>query len=97
LDKYTELFVNEYHPGDQLQFHHDHRSTYKEVIFGISLLCDCFMTFKLNKKELRVEIPARSLYLMTGDSRIKWKHGLYAGTLTGERRVSLTFRTANYQ
>ncbi len=32
IDKYTELFVNEYKQDQDLQFHFDHKQTYKEVV-----------------------------------------------------------------
>eukprot|EP01125_Pyxidicula_operculata_P022481 TRINITY_DN9216_c0_g1_i2.p1 TRINITY_DN9216_c0_g1~~TRINITY_DN9216_c0_g1_i2.p1 ORF type:complete len:102 (-),score=11.32 TRINITY_DN9216_c0_g1_i2:111-416(-) len=95
-DKYTEVFINEYFPSSELQFHKDHCSTYKEVILGVSLLSDCNFTFQLNSKESTVVVPARSLYLMTGDSRFKWKHGMHKYAVS-DRRISLTFRMVNYK
>ncbi|KAL6047845.1 hypothetical protein QOT17_021412 [Balamuthia mandrillaris] len=97
-DKYTELFINEYKPEDSLQFHFDHRSTYKEVIFGVSLLSDAYLFFSRGKTQAKVAIPRRSLYLMTGPSRTAWKHGMLPGTLSndGAKRYSLTFRHVNY-
>jgi len=96
VDKYTELFVNEYLPENGLQFHFDHNKTYKEVIFGISLQCDSDFYFKQNDEEIKVFLPARSLYLMTGDARRKWQHGMRPFSLKGDRRVSLTYRMVNY-
>jgi alkylated DNA repair dioxygenase AlkB len=88
----TEPFVNEYLADSGLRFHQDHRTTYAEVIMGISLLCDCFMSFKLGKRIERVSVPRRSIYFMTGRSRYSWQHGLVPGDILGERRVSITLR-----
>jgi len=96
IDEYTELFVNEYLPENGLQFHFDHNRTYKDVIFGISLLCDSDFYFKKGDDEAKVFLPARSLYLMTGDARRKWQHGMHPFSLKGARRVSLTYRMVNY-
>ncbi len=97
-DSFTELFVNEYLPDQSLQFHKDHCSTYEEVILGISLSAGIYLSFQLRGKEVSVFVPRRSLYLMTGDSRLKWKHGIHANSLVdGDRRVSLTLRTVNYK
>eukprot|EP01089_Gocevia_fonbrunei_P013755 TRINITY_DN3595_c0_g1_i1.p1 TRINITY_DN3595_c0_g1~~TRINITY_DN3595_c0_g1_i1.p1 ORF type:complete len:204 (-),score=27.71 TRINITY_DN3595_c0_g1_i1:28-639(-) len=96
-DKYTELFVNEYTSNDALQFHKDHTSTYGPVIIGISLLCDGIFWFQKGSNEEQIKLPRRSMYLMTGDSRTSWNHGIHAGHLSGERRISLTFRTVNYK
>ena len=80
--------------SQKLDQHFDHRSTYKEIIFGLSLECTSTLTFTKNNK--KVKLPERSLYLMTGDSRNVYKHGIESGSLEGDRRVSLTFRTVNY-
>jgi alkylated DNA repair dioxygenase AlkB len=94
IDACTELFVNEYLPDSDLRFHFDHRYTFKECIFGLSLVSDCTLSFQHSKtgQVLDVKIPARSLYLMTGESRYAFMHGMRSHTLSGERRVSLTFR-----
>ncbi|EFC45429.1 predicted protein [Naegleria gruberi] len=95
-DKFTEIFVNEYKPDDSLDQHFDHRKTYKEIIFGLSLECDSTFTFTKKDIKHQVKLPARSLYLMTGSSRKSFKHGIEPNLLEGDRRISLTFRTVNY-
>lgn len=92
----TEIFINEYLPKDDLQFHSDHRTTYEETISGISLLSGSILFFQKGSKEVGVKLPARSIYFMTGDSRYKWKHGMKPCTLDGERRVSITYRVVIY-
>jgi len=93
----TEVFVNEYFAGARLDFHTDHRSTYEEVICGVSLLSDCYLSFKVDSggKLQRVLLPRRSVYFMTGPSRFEFVHGLLPGDVEGDRRVSVTFRTVN--
>jgi len=41
-----------------------------------------------------VYLPKRSLLVMEGDARYKWKHAIFNQDLFGERRISLTFREA---
>jgi len=97
-DNHTELFINEYLNEHELQFHHDHRSEYKEVIFGVSFISTVILCFKHNNEELKVNLPPQSLYLMTGDSRFKYKHGMHKYSLTdGDKRVSLTYRTIDHK
>eukprot|EP00658_Telonema_sp_P-2_P071661 TRINITY_DN60899_c0_g1_i2.p1 TRINITY_DN60899_c0_g1~~TRINITY_DN60899_c0_g1_i2.p1 ORF type:complete len:203 (+),score=48.52 TRINITY_DN60899_c0_g1_i2:108-716(+) len=94
----TELFVNEYTPQDELQFHRDHNVTYEEVIVGISLLQPSVLRFREmppGKEEIPVELPACSCYFMSGASRVEYQHGMLQGDCLGERRVSLTFRVVS--
>ncbi len=88
----SELFVNEYNPGDVLSSHFDNRTTYDECIIGVSLLSDVVMVFSRGKSKIQVYIPQRSLYLITGEARYLYKHGIEE---IRERRISLTYRTLN--
>ena len=101
-DELTGLLVNEYPRSGGLRFHSDNRSTYHDIIYGVSLLADARLTWRLGGKEETVLIPRRSLYLMTGASRYSpfgarrkapWQHGMHPGGVLGKRRISLTFRT----
>lgn len=94
----TELFVNEYSPASELQFHTDHNITYEETIIGISLLSDAILRFReigTESVEHVATLPARSCYLMTGRSRTDFQHGMVSGDCQGARRISLTFRIVN--
>lgn len=92
LDQSVELFVNHYRPGDTLRQHHDHRSTYQECILGVSLLSEAVMTFNRGRKrQIKVKVPPRSVYLSTGQSRYLYQHGIREGGIK-ERRISLTYR-----
>eukprot|EP00656_Telonema_subtile_P043714 TRINITY_DN50030_c0_g1_i3.p1 TRINITY_DN50030_c0_g1~~TRINITY_DN50030_c0_g1_i3.p1 ORF type:complete len:208 (-),score=33.12 TRINITY_DN50030_c0_g1_i3:159-782(-) len=93
----TELFVNEYHSEDELQFHCDHNVTYEEVIVGVSLLSGSVLRFRAvdgDGEEVAVELPRGSCYLMSGASRVQYQHGMVAGDCSA-RRVSLTFRVVS--
>jgi len=94
-EKYTQVFINSYNKEAELEAHFDNRKTYHDVIFGVSLLSDTKLTFTRRtrkKREENISIPRRSIYVMSGDSRLKWKHSMKKGAIEGERRVSLTYR-----
>ena len=91
-EKKCEIFVNEYLPRNGLKAHHDHRTTYDETIFGVSLLSDTYITFIGKGKRIRVKIPRRSLYVMTGESRYTYKHSIRKSDIES-RRLSMTYRT----
>lgn len=88
-DQRCEMYTNEYNPGATLQSHFDHRSTYDECIFGVSLMSDCTMAFG----DYRVVIPRRSIYFITGPARFDLKHGILDPI--EEYRISLTYRTTS--
>jgi hypothetical protein len=98
IDRLTEPFVNEYTDKDALRFHQDHRSTYGPVIMGISMLGECFLSFKRSpnaKSAERIHLPRRSIYFMTGASRYEWYHGIMPGDIKAARRLSVTLRMVN--
>jgi len=90
-----QLVINEYYSGQELLLHFDHHQTYGPVIVGLSLQGAGVLTFQHGKtgQEIDVPLPPRSLYLMSGDSRYVWMHGMTKGRgSTDRRRVSLTWR-----
>jgi alkylated DNA repair dioxygenase AlkB len=89
-----EVYINEFLPGHSLAAHFDHRTTYEELIVGISLNSDSQITFTKGKESQKVSLPRRSLYVMYGPSRNQWKHAIEKEDVKG-RRVSITFRTIN--
>ena len=95
--KHTEMQVNEFLPKDSLGFHTDNVIAYKDVIVAVSLCSTVTITFKNLKynKSIDVEVPRRSIYYMTGESRYKWVHGAHLGAVKS-RRVSVTWRCVNY-
>ena len=90
--KRCEIFVNQYEKLDELHYHFDHPKTYDENIYGISLNADSYVGFTKNGDKHKVFIPKRSMYIMSGDSRYKCRHGIDKGWIDG-RRLSITFRT----
>jgi len=83
--------------SDALGFHKDNPIAYTEVICGVSLLSDVWIHYQYLKEEIKVLIPKRSLYLLTGLARYKWKHGIPPDSLVGgDKRISLTYRKVIY-
>lgn len=72
--------------------HIDDTWLWGERIGGINLLEDCAMTF-VNKDGAAVEVhlPRRCYFLMSGDSRYVWMHGIRPDSVKN-RRVSITLR-----
>ena len=103
FDRFPEnSVINEYIPPLGIGPHRDY-AAFGPVIACVSLGSDVVVDFKEAHKKLHlpIHIPARSLWVISGDARTKWTHGI-APRLTdltgGERRtrgrrVSITFRT----
>lgn len=81
-----------YDPGAGIGWHRD-RPQYGEVM-GLSLSAPC--VFRLRRRTERgfdrrkIELPPRSLYLLTGEVRHEWEHSIAPMDVT---RRSVTFRT----
>jgi alkylated DNA repair dioxygenase AlkB len=86
-----QALLIEYTPGAGIGWHKD-RPVFEEVV-GISLLSPC--TFRLRRKagtkweRASLVVEPRSAYLLTGQARTEWEHGIPA---VNELRYSLTFR-----
>ena len=91
-EDFSQILVNEYPPGAGIGWHHD--SPPFRIVAGISLGADCAMRFQAGSGEQRrtaeVELPRRSLYLLTGDARELWQHRI---SPMKELRYSITMRT----
>lgn len=91
-EDFKQVLVTEYAPGVALGWHRD-RLQYGEIV-GISLLSACH--FKLRRRAgdrwLRAAqmVAPRSAYIMAGEARMDWEHGLPP---VDALRYSLTFRT----
>ena len=92
-EKRCEVFVNEYNRSSKLHYHFDHPATYDENIYGVSMGADSFMGFKKGSAVHKASVGRRTLYVMAGESRFQYKHGIPLGWIQGDRRVSVTFRT----
>lgn len=88
--------------GNYMHKHMDSKKTFGSVIVCCSLLSDVKMNFYNTKgnsygmakvyEKIEVDIPRYSLYIMSGESRSEWQHGIRKDQCMNER-ISLTFRT----
>jgi alkylated DNA repair dioxygenase AlkB len=89
---FSEALVTEYEPGAGIGWHRD--APPFGIVAGISMAGLCRMRFQRGKGVARevtaIELPPRSIYLLTGEARSDWEHTIPA---TKELRYSLTFRT----
>jgi hypothetical protein len=104
FDRFPEnSVINEYIPPLGIGPHRDY-PTFGPTVACVSLGSDIAMDFIHPERDLKVPVfvPARSLWVITGEARCQWQHAI-ASRLTdvieGERRVrsrrvSITFRTA---
>lgn len=91
-DGFSEALVTEYQPGAGIGWHRD--APPFGIVAGISMAGSCRMRFQRGKGSDRqvtaIELPRRSIYLLTGEARSQWEHTIPP---TKELRYSLTFRT----
>lgn len=89
---FSEVLVTEYSPGAGIGWHRD--APPFGIIAGVSLASPCRMRFQRGTPERRestfVELPPRSVYLLTANARNEWQHSIPA---MKELRYSITFRT----
>jgi alkylated DNA repair dioxygenase AlkB len=101
-----QVILNLYPPGQGISPHIDLPNRYADGIIGVSLTGGTSITFEHEEKGLRHEVylPERTVYVMTGEARWEWSHGIdgrvsdlvrgHDGVETKLRstRVSVTFR-----
>jgi alkylated DNA repair dioxygenase AlkB len=95
--------INEYLPGQGIAAHKDY-STFGPKVACVSLGSDVLLDFisEDRKTKIPVLVPARSLWIIEGDAREKWLHGIaprLSDVVDGVkrargRRISITFRLA---
>jgi alkylated DNA repair dioxygenase AlkB len=95
--------INEYIPPLGIGPHKDYPA-FGPTIACVSLGSDVVTDFRHARRGLKVSVhvPARSLWVITGEARSQWQHGIaarFTDMIHGERRrrarrVSITFRTA---
>lgn len=104
----TQCLVNEYTNNRGIAAHVDNPNCFGDVIIGLSLVDPVYMTFRPENDpngEIKVFLPARSLYVLRDEIRFSWLHGIthmkriYIPETGGcvyrkdnYRRISLTFR-----
>jgi len=92
-EKFEQLIINEYKPGQQIAYHTDHVKQFGPIIACITVGQAIPIKFKLDQKEKIIDVKEGSMYIMTGDARYQWKHSLKNNT--DDNRYSLTYRTLN--
>lgn len=104
-DRPDQITANVYEPGHGIPSHYDTHSAFDDPIVSISLLSDVVMEFKDGANSARIApilLKARSLCLIQGESRYRWKHGIVNRkydvdprtnrVIPRKTRVSLTLR-----
>lgn len=72
-----QITVNKYLPGQGIPNHIDNISVFDEYILSLSLNSDINMEFRKDLfKHNSVFIKAKSLLIMSGESRYEWTHGI---------------------
>lgn len=88
----SESLITEYAEGAGIGWHRD--SPPFGIVAGISFGGGCRMRFQRGEGRERqtwaIELPPRSLYLMTGAAREEWQHSIPP---VKDPRWSITFRT----
>lgn len=103
LEPFEQAIVNEYMPGQGIAPHTD-RDCFGPVVATVSLSSDVVMDFFGPDGEICSQLlQRRSLMLLAGAARAKWRHGIAKrkndrDPMSGQmiprkRRVSITFRT----
>ncbi len=89
---WAEILVTEYTAGAGIGWHRDAPAF--GIVAGVSLGASCRMRFQTGSGAARltsaIELPPRSIYLLTGEARTKWQHMIPP---TRDLRYSITFRT----
>lgn len=88
--------------GDYLKAHVDDRRLSREPIANLSIVGDCVMTYRREKRRGGVEggdgavervlLKRRTLQVLTGKARYDYSHGIGNEDLLSDRRISITIR-----
>lgn len=99
-----QIILNLYPPGEGISPHIDLLNRYADGIIGVSLTGGTTMTFQKGEEKFDTYMPERTVYVMTGEARWKWSHGIVGRisdtvetkdgieTRLRSTRVSVTFR-----
>jgi len=95
-----QAIINEYKTGQGISKHIDCIPCFDNTICSLSLLSNCIMIFEKDNQKIEIFLKSRSLLIMTGEARYKWKHSIPArkkDMVNGsynhrDRRISITFR-----
>ncbi|XP_025204268.1 alkylated DNA repair protein alkB homolog 8-like [Melanaphis sacchari] len=72
----NQITVNKYLPGQGIPNHFDNCSVFDEYILSLSLNSDVTMEFRNGLKRSGIFLKAKSLLIMSGESRYEWTHGI---------------------
>jgi hypothetical protein len=93
----TECNCNSYIKSEKhhVTYHFDDRGLSGKALINISLLSAGSMRYKNNDNgdDIIVDLPRRTLQIVSGNSRFSFKHAIFAEDIVDEKRMSLTFRS----
>lgn len=101
----NQLIINQYLPGQGIAGHIDHTAKFGPIVACGTLGGGVEIEFtRAGHETQRVYVEPNSLYIMTGDSRYLWKHGITkrksdvvkGKAIARTKRISLTFRVGNH-
>lgn len=85
--------------GDYLKAHVDDRQMSKEPIANLSIVGDCYMTYRADGIRggrdgvvQKVLLKRRTLQVLTGKARYDYSHGICNEDILSDRRISITIR-----
>lgn len=94
-----QLIINKYTHGQGIFDHIDHIKYFGSVIICITIGSGVIINFKNDNIKKKIYVEPKSLYIMSGESRYIWKHGIKKNLYNvGKKkglRYSLTYRTIN--
>jgi alkylated DNA repair dioxygenase AlkB len=90
---FEEALINQYTPGAGIGWHRD--SPAFGIVVGVSLGAACQLRLRRDEKTpaadwIRLQLPPRSAYLLSGPARHVWQHSIPP---LDDLRYSVTFRT----
>lgn len=96
----NQCIVNKYLPGQGIASHID-KTTFKNYICCVTIGSGATMEFTKGDETVTLFTEPRSLYIMSGEARYDWKHGMRSrksDVVDGKKKIretrySLTFRT----
>lgn len=100
-NKEEQVIVNEYTPGQGISAHIDNPTLFGPEVISLSLGSDTVFQMEKDGVKHNIIVPRRSLLVMTGDSRYKWKHHIPPRKKDDgkerQTRISLTYRTMRHK
>lgn len=91
--EFSQIIVNRYLPGEGITAHIDWKA-FGPIIgcFTLGASAPIEFTKEATKQSFILQTEPRSLYIMSGDSRTSWKHGMKSGNKDNGCRISVTIR-----